>query len=181
VYGEEGAMEPLPLEDKVGSIILTLRGQRVIIDADLARLYGVSTKVLNQAVRRNRDRFPFDFAFILNEEEKKELVTNCDQFKNLRHSYNLPHAFTEHGAIMAASVLNSEQAIATSVIVVRAFVKMREALAQGATIGLKLGELEKRIDGHDEDIDAIFEAIRRLIGEPTRKKQIGFGRKEDEQ
>ena len=173
-------METARLLSDVDSTIITLRGQRVIVDADLARLYGVPTKSLNQAVRRNQSRFPYDFAFRLHRDEKIELVTNCDRFTNLKHSTTLPMAFTEHGAIMAASVLNSEHAITTSVIVVRAFVKMREALAEGANIGLKLCELEKRLDNHDEDIEAIFEVIRRMIGEPNKNKRIGFSKSDDE-
>ena len=170
--------EQYPL-DAIGSVIIVLRGRRVIIDADLAKLYGVSTKVLNQAVKRNHNRFPADFAFDLHRDEKIELVTNCDRFENLKHSTSLPLAFTEHGAIMAASVLNSEQAIVASVLVVRAFVRMRETLAAGALIGSKLCELEQRIDGHDEDIDAILETIRRLIDEPKPMHQIGFGREDE--
>jgi len=164
--------------DTVGAVIITLRGKRVIIDADLARLYGVSTKALNQAVRRNQDRFPADFAFALHQDEKNELVTNCDRFRNIKHSTALPLAFTEHGAIMVASVLNSPQSTSTSIFVTRAFVRMRETLAAGAWIGSKLCELEQRIDVHDEDIDAILEAIRRLIEKPEPKQRIGFGRDE---
>jgi hypothetical protein len=164
------------IETTIEPLILVLRGRRVIIDADLARLYGVRTKALNQAVKRNSSRFPADFAFRLSAEEKVELVTNCDHLEKIKYSKTLPTVFTEHGAIMAASVLNSEQAIATSVLVVRAFVRMRESLAAGAQVASKLGEIEQRIDGHDEDIDAILEAIRRLIDEPKPTHRIGFGR-----
>jgi hypothetical protein len=117
---------------KVGKIqqrILLIRGVKVIIDADLAEAYGVTTKALNQAVRRNADRFPPDFIFPLTKEEKKEVVTNCDHLRNLKYSPFSPCAFTEHGAIMAASVLNSSKAIEVSVFVVRAFVQLREAIA----------------------------------------------------
>ncbi len=165
-----------PIE-KIESIIIKLRGRNVILDADLARLYGVSTKALNQAVKRNEARFPPDFAFTLSESEKSELVTICDRFENIKHSSSLPRAFTEHGAIMAASVLNSEEAVRTSVFVVRAFVKMREMLVAGAQIGAKLTELERRIDGHDEDIKIIVETIRQLMDKPEPSpKQIGFRR-----
>ena len=108
--------------------ILVIRGQRVIVDADLAELYGTSTKSLNQAARRNRDRFPGDFVFQLTGEEKAEVVTVCDHLKKLRFSSTLPYAFTEHGAIMAASVLNKPLAVEVSVYVVRAFVRLREML-----------------------------------------------------
>ena len=165
-----------PIE-KVGSIIIKLRGRNVILDADLARLYGVSTAALNQAIRRNQERFPSDFAFWLTAEEKREVITKCDHLEKVKYSNVLPVAFSEHGAIMAASVLNSEEAIHTSVFVVRAFVKMRETLAAGAQVGAKLTELERRIEGHDEDIEIIVETIRRLIDKPEPSpRQIGFRR-----
>lgn len=168
---EIGAIEPL---------ILAIRGRRVIIDADLAQLYGVSTKVLNQAVARNRSRFPEDFAFRLTKMEKMELVTNCDRFKNLKHSTSLPRAYTEFGAIMAASVLNSPQAVRTSVFVVRAFVRMREVLAAGAEIALELAELRHRVDEHEQDIDSIFEAIRRIATTGVSSaRRIGFRMDDD--
>ena len=113
---------------RVGQIqqrILLVRGQKVIIDADIAEAYGVTTKALNQAIRRNADRFPSDFMFRLTKEEKQEVVTNCDHLQKLKFSSVNPRAFTEHGAIMAASVLNSNRAIEISVFVVRAFVQLR--------------------------------------------------------
>ena len=117
---------------KIGRIqqrILLIRGEKVIIDADLADAYGVTTKVLNQAIRRNADRFPSDFMFRLTKQEKLEVVTNCDHLQKLKYSPVNPYAFTEHGAIMVASVLNSPKAIEVSVFVVRAFVKLREMIA----------------------------------------------------
>lgn len=161
--------------ERVESVILVLRGRKVIIDADLARLYGVPTKVLNQAVARNINRFPSDFLFRLTREEKNELVTNCDQFRNLKHSVSLPSAFTEFGAIMAANVLNSEEAVRASVFVVRAFLRMREMLRAGAEIGMKLSELEHRLDDHDDVLREVISEIReqtRADPRPTRK--IGF-------
>jgi hypothetical protein len=109
--------------ERIERSILLIRGVKVILDADLAQLYGVSTKAFNQAVKRNRDRFPDDFTFRLTKEEKGEVVTNCDHLQRLRFSSVLPVAFTEHGAIMAATVLNSDRAIKLSVFVVRAFLK----------------------------------------------------------
>jgi hypothetical protein len=106
--------------------ILLIRGQRVMLDADLAMLYGVPTRVLNQAVRRNAKRFPQDFMFKLTQSEKNEVITICDHLKNLKYAKALPNAFTEHGAIMVASVLNTQRAMQVSVFVVRAFVKLRE-------------------------------------------------------
>jgi hypothetical protein len=130
----------LPLE-RVDRTIVFLRGQRVILDADLARLYGVTTKRLNQQVNRNRSRFPEDFMFQLTSEEKTEVVANCDHLSKLKFSPVFPYAFTEHGAIMAASVLNTPRAIETSVLVVRAFVRLREMVATHRELARKLAEL----------------------------------------
>jgi len=110
-----------------------------MLDADLAALYGVATKVLNQAVKRNQKRFPSDFSFRLTETEKNEVVTNCDHLSRLRFSHVLPYAFTEHGAIMLSSVLNSERAMETSVQVVRAFVRLREILSSNRELAHRLG------------------------------------------
>jgi len=150
----------------VDRTIVFLRGQRVILDADLARLYGVTTKRLNQQVNRNRSRFPEDFMFQLTSEEKTEVVANCDHLSKLKFSPVLPYAFTEHGAIMAASVLNTPRAIETSVLVVRAFVRLREMVATDRELARKLAELEVRFEDHDEKIEAIFEVIRQLMA-PT--------------
>ena len=114
----------IPLEF-IEEIIMSLRGQRVMLDRDLAALYGVSTKVFNQAVKRNESKFPTDFRFQLTKEEKQEVVTNCDHLKTLKYSPVLPYAFTEHGALIASNVLNSDQANAMSVYIVRAFVRLR--------------------------------------------------------
>jgi hypothetical protein len=165
--------------ERIDSLILLLRGTRVIIDADLARLYGVPNKALNQAIRRNASRFPPDFSFQLDEAEKRELVTNCDRFRTLKHSVVLPIAFTEFGAIMAASVLNSDEAVRTSVFIVRAFVRMREILSAGVDIGHRLAEHDHRLDEHDDSIRSIIAAIHGLTDgalKPARK--IGFGAKE---
>jgi hypothetical protein len=129
----------------IASLILDLRGGKVMIDADRADIYGVSTKVLNQAVRRNRERFPADFVFQLNEKEKMKVVTNYDHLARLKFSPNLPRAFTEHGAIMAATVLNSAQAVAMSVYVVRAFVRMRDQLAANTAILKRLAEIDRTL------------------------------------
>ena len=164
---------------KIEQTILLIRGQKVILDADLARLYGVSTKVLNQAVKRNQGRFPEDFSFRLTKEEKQEVVTNCDHLQNLRFFKGLPYAFTEHGAIMAANVLRSRQAIEASILVVRTFVKLREMVLARKELSQKLGELERRIGGHDEQIQFLFQTIRRLMTPPESapeppRRRIGF-------
>lgn len=155
--------------------IMLLRGQRVILDADLASLYGVETRVFNQAVKRNLDRFPQDFMFQLTPEEKKEVITNCDNLSRLKYSPSLPYAFTEHGAVMAATILNSSRAVEVSVYVVRAFVELRSILAAHEELSHRLDELEGRVGKHDEYIVLLVEAIRQLaLPEDGTDKRIGF-------
>lgn len=164
----------VPVE-RVESRILLIRGQKVIIDVDLALLYGVPTKALNQAIRRNIARFPADFVFQLTEKEKEEVVTNCDHLKKLKYSHQLPYAFSEHGAIMAANVLNSDRAMEASVFVVRAFIKLREMMATHKELAQKLAELEERLSTHDKAICSLFDAIREMMNPPVPKKRpIGF-------
>ena len=134
--------------ERITPLILSLRDERVIIDADLARLYGVSTRRLNEQVKRNTERFPADFVFRLSAAEKKEVVANCDHLRDLKFSPQLPLAFTEHGAIMAANVLKSPNAVSVSVFVIRAFVKLRRTLATHRELAAKLSELEGRIQCH---------------------------------
>lgn len=162
--------------DRIDGWILMIREHRVILDSDLACLYGVSTKALNQAIKRNLERFPPDFMFRLSQEEKKEVVTNCDHLKSIRFSHSLPFAFTEHGSIMAASVLNSRKAIEISVFVVRAFVRIRHVLSANKELAHKLGELERRVGGHDAVIRELVSAIRRLAEPPPSppRRRIGF-------
>lgn len=161
---------------EVEQSIFVIRGQKVIIDRDLAQLFGVPTKALNQAVRRHRDRFPGDFMFVLSKDERRELVTNCDRFESLKHSSASPHAFTEHGALMAANVLNSKRAIEASIWIVRTFVKLREVLATHKELATQLRELERKVGGHDHQIAALFEAIRKLMAPPPEKSKgkLGF-------
>lgn len=155
--------------------ILFLRGQKVMLDSDLATLYGVATKVLNQAVKRNRERFPEDFMFRLTQKEKKEVVTKCDHLQRLKFSPTLPYAFTEHGAVMLANVLNSPRAVQTGIQVVRAFVRLRQLFATHRELAQKLTELEHRLEGHDQKIHSIFKAIRQLMAPPGRpRRRIGF-------
>ena len=162
-----------------GSVrILTLRGRRIILDQDLAELYAVPTKRLNQQVRRNAGRFPVDFAFQLTASEWQELRSqNATSSWGGRRS--APFAFTEHGTVMAAAVLNSRRAIDTSIYVVRAFVSMRDALANARELSSRLDDLEKRLDQrlqkHDDDIAEILRAIRALMVPPDAKRRpIGF-------
>ncbi len=161
--------------ERIESRILVIRGHKVMLDTDLAGLYGTTTKALNQAVKRNADRFPPDFMFQLTRQEKDEVVTNCDHLRRLKYSPTLPYAFTEHGAVMLASVLNSPVAVQASIQVVRAFIRLRQILAAHKELARKLAELERRIEAHDEHIMALFEAIRQLTEPPEKpRKRIGF-------
>ncbi|MEW6187484.1 MAG: ORF6N domain-containing protein [Thermodesulfobacteriota bacterium] len=161
---------------RIEQAILQIRGLRVMVDADLSVLYGVTTKALNQAVKRNRDRFPGDFMFQLTQEEKREVVTNCDHLSRLRFSPVLPYAFTEHGVLMLANILNSDRAVQVSVQIVRTFVRLRETLATHADLARKITDMEKK---YDEQFRVVFEAIRQLMAPPAKpKRKIGFDLKE---
>ncbi len=175
--------QPIVAPAKVERSIMMIRGLKVILDADLAALYDVSTKALNQAIKRNKKRFPSDFMFRLTVAEKDEVVTNCDHLRRLKFSPVLPIAFTEHGAIMAATVLNSGQAIKVSLFVVRAFLKLREMLSTQKEFARKLDDLEKKFAEHDETFKIVFQSIRRLM-EPAPvppKRRIGFPTSQEQQ
>lgn len=155
--------------------ILVIRGCKVMLDADLAELYGITTKALNQGVKRNVERFPSDFMFQLSAEEKHEVVTNCDHLARLKFSASLPYAFTEHGALMLGNVLKSSRAIEVSLIVVRAFVQLREMLSTHKELALKLEELERKTTSHDQAIAGLIDAIRSLMQNPDALSgSIGF-------
>ena len=160
----------------VESRILFLRSQRVILDADIAKLYGVPVKRLNEQVKRNQERFPSDFMFQLTDKEHEVLRSQTATSKKGRGGRRYaPFAFTEHGAIMAASVLNSERAGQMSVFVVRAFVRLREMLATNRKLARKIDELENRLDTHDSAIQDLIEAIKELMMPPDPpRKSIGF-------
>ncbi len=167
----------VPIERAERSILL-IRNQKVMLDADLAELYGIETKRLNEQVKRNRERFPEDFMFQLTAEEKKKVVANCDHLQKLKFSSTLPYAFTEHGALMLANVLKSKRAIETSILVVRAFVRLRQILASHAELARKLEKMEKK---YDAQFRVVFDAIRQLMAPPeTKPRPIGFrtGKKE---
>jgi len=164
------------LANRVSSKILILRNQKVILDTDLAELYGVPVKRLNEQIKRNPQRFPDDFLFTLTSEEYQNLKSQ-DATSGSSHGGRryLPHAFTEHGAIMAATVLNSKRAIEMSVFVVRAFVEMRQAMAVNQQVVSKLSELEGRLDIHDAEIQDLVVAIQELIAPlPPNNRRIGF-------
>jgi len=173
----------------VQSMIMTIRGQRVILASDLAALYGVQTKALNQAVKRNMDRFPDDFVFQLTGEEAENILRSRSQIVTLKRGSNikyLPYAFTEHGAVMAANVLNSPRAVQMSIFVVRAFVRMRGMLGDTRELARQLAALEKelkeRLDVHEVAIVGILQRVMDLIDTPTLpdppRKHIGFTAKE---
>ena len=168
-------MKELIPHERIEQRIFLVRGHRVMIDRDLAELYGVRTKYLNQQVRRNIKRFPQEFMFSLTEEERDELVAICNRFKTMKHSSFLPYAFTEHGVAMLASVLKSGRAIKISIIIVKTFVKLREIISTHKELAYKLKELENRVEKHDSKIQVILQAIKQLL-EPSKepKRRIGF-------
>ena len=192
------AMKIMKPKKPIESLILNIRNQKVILDADLAELYGVPTKVFNQAVKRNADRFPADFCFQLTAKEwtdlksqigtfspeqaqKEGVAPNWSQFvtssKRHRGAAYRPTAFTEHGAIMAATVLNSPEAVAMSIFVVRAFMQMREHLATNAAILKRLAEIDKTLLGHDTALRAIWTKLQPLLvppPEPPPRRIKGF-------
>jgi len=172
----------LTLAPDVTGLIYSVRGQRVILDTNLARLYGVETFRFNEAVKRNRGRFPADFMFQLTAEERDSLTSQFPMSKPGRGGRRtLPYAFTEHGALMAANLLNSPRAVAMSVYVIRAFIKMREDLAANAAILKRLAEIDKTLLIHDVALREIFEKLRPLLAPPPLppKPEIGFHAKED--
>jgi len=160
--------------ETVENAIHLVRGQRVMLDSDLAGIYAVTTKRLNEQVRRNKKRFPGDFAFQLTIEEFADLRSQIATSKKGGRRYR-PWAFTEHGAIMLASILNSEVAVEASIRVVRAFVRLREMISANAELAAKFAQLERRLDSHDEAIAQLFAAIRQLLAPaPEKKREIGF-------
>lgn len=161
--------------DRLSSRIVPIRGRRVMIDADLAALYGVTTKAFNQAVKRNLARFPADFVFQVTASEKEQVVTICDHLANLRYSASLPYAFTEHGAIMAATVLRSPAAVEMSVYVVRAFVQMRSLANAHRELAAKIAAIDKKVGDHDAALRDLIQIVRSLTAPPAKKRRpIGF-------
>ena len=158
--------------------IFEIRKQKVMIDADLAKLYGVQTKRLNEAVKRNKKRFPNDFIFKLTKDERNELVANCDRFNKLKHSTVMPNAFTEGGVAMLSSILNSDTAIQINVQIVRAFIHIKQLLLTETSIRLTVQALEHRMDKNEENTQLIMNTIQQMLNppEPEKKKtKMGFG------
>jgi hypothetical protein len=163
--------------DDIAARIHTVRGVRVMLDADLAVLYGVTTSRLNEQVKRNQHRFPPDFMFRVTREEVTSLISQFAISKKGRGGrHKLPNAFTEHGAVMAATILNSPRAVQMSIFVVRAFLRLREWVVGQAELAARLADLERRVGAHDHELKAIIQAIRSMLEPPTPpRKQIGFG------
>jgi phage regulator Rha-like protein len=164
-------------QNEIEQRIFLIRRHKVMVDRDLAELYGVETKNLNRQVKRNKERFPDEFMFQLNAQEKEELVTKCHRFQSMKHATVLPYVFTEYGVIMLASVLNSDRAVKMSIYIVKTFVKLREILSTNQALAQKLDQLEQKIEKHDQAIRSIFDAIRRLMvpeSDYYKKTRIGF-------
>lgn len=187
-------MPPSSVMPRIEGRIQLVRGLRVMIDADLAALYGVPTKALNQAVKRNRERFPFDFMFQLDAPEKAEVVTKCDHLQQLKFSKSLPFAFTEYGAVALANVLASAQAVEMGIYVVRAFVQLRQASAVHADLAKRLADLElttERLELAQDtfsrntrnQLRQVIETLRELTTPPepapVSKRPIGFLHQEE--
>jgi hypothetical protein len=172
-------------KEAISPTLYTVRNEPVVLDSDLALLYGVETRVFNQAIRRNRHRFPPDFAFPLTKEEWSLVRSQIVTLKRGRgqHRKYLPWAFTEHGAIMAATILNSERAVAMSVYVVRAFVKMRRELLTNATLEARLENIEKSLLTHDAALRDVYQKLKPLLLPPPEKprRRIGFHSEENPQ
>lgn len=171
----------MKIKKPVETLILTLRGQKVLLDLNLAEIYGVETRALNQAVKRNQDRFPDDFVFELTREEILSISQTVTSLPNLKFSKQV-QAFTEHGALMAASVLNSPEAVEMSVFVIRAFVRVREQLVANAAILKRLAEIDKTLLEHDSVLRGIWKKLQPLLApppEPPRKRIKGFNPHDD--
>jgi ORF6N domain len=166
--------EIIPIERVVQSI-RRIRGQKVLLDSDLAALYGVTTGNLNKAVSRNRDRFPSDFMFQLSAGETEDLLFQIGRSKGRGGRRHRPYAFTEQGIAMLSSILNSDRAIKVNIAIMRAFVKLRQLLETNRELARKFSELERRVGKHDQEIAAILEAIRQLMTPPEKpRREIGF-------
>lgn len=169
--------ELIPIE-RVAQRILSLRGERVLLDRDLAALYGVETRVLNQAVKRNANRFPGDFVFVLSRNEIERISQIVTSSSRLKFSKQV-RAFTEEGVAMLSSVLKSHRAVKVNIAIMRAFVQLRETLETNRELARKFAELEKHVGKHDEEIDAIIDAIRQLMAPPEKpRREIGFHMRE---
>lgn len=165
-------MSNLIPQEVIHQRIFFIRGEKVMIDRHLAELYGVDTRSLNQAVKRNRERFPESFMFQLTSEERDEVITICDNLAPLRYARTLPYAFTEHGVAMLSSVLKSRRAIQVNIQIIQTFVQLRRMLIDHKELARRLDELEKK---YDAQFKMVFDALRQLLAPPEKpKREIGF-------
>jgi hypothetical protein len=167
-------------EKEILDCIIRVRGKKVMMDRDLASIYGVSTKRLNEQVKRNISRFPEDFMFQLTNDEKLEVVAICDHLKSLVFSHHLPYAFTEHGAVMLACVLNSEKAIQANIQIVRVFTAIRELALLNKDLLAKMEQIDEKIGMHDKEISVIFSTLKKMLEPepPQKRNRIGFRKDE---
>ena len=162
-------------QETIENRILMIRGLKVMIDRDLAQLYGVSTKRLNEQVKRNIERFPGNFMFQLSEQEKSDVVAICDHLSELKFSHQLPFAFTEHGVAMLASVLNSDRAVKMSIFIINTFIRLRQILYTHKGLTNKVERIEGRVVLHEKAIQEINQVLEELVTpKPEKKKKIGF-------
>jgi len=165
-------------QERIESKIFLIRGKKVMLDRDLAILYGVETRVFKQAVRRNMDRFPQDFMLELTQQEKEEVITICDNPESIKFSPANPYVFTEQGVAMLSSVLNSKRAIKVNIEIMRAFTRLRELMISHKDLASKIEEIEKKFKEHDKNFILIFKAIRELLEKPKEPEgksvPIGF-------
>jgi phage regulator Rha-like protein len=171
------SVELIITEEFIMSKILLIRNEKVMIDSDLATLYGVTTKQLNQQVKRNIKRFPSNFMFQLTEIEKEMVLANCDHLKKLKFSSTLPYVFTEHGTMMLGNVLSSDRAIEFSIKIVEAFIKMREFLSNSLTSKIDIEEIKKRLDNNDKNVELLFSYLDEMIEKNENKlerNKIGY-------
>lgn len=169
----------IPSTDTIEKRIYLVRCRKVMLDTDLATLYRVPTKRLNEQVKRNRNRFPDDFMFRLTTEEKTEVIANCDHLKSLKFSAQLPYAFTEQGVAMLSSILNSETAVQVNIQIIRTFTKIRQMIAFNKDLRRKIEDLEVRYNKHDKKFQIVFETLKKFLDPPPSppekpKRQIGF-------
>lgn len=157
--------------------IIVLRDVKVMIDKDLAELYGITTKQLNQQVKRNIKRFPEDFMFQINQEEKDDIISSFKHLNSLKFSTSLPYVFTEHGAVMLASIINSDKAIAVNIQVVRVFIQIRQALADNTDMRLEIEKIRKKTDNNTKNIEMVFQYLDELLDKrenPKPRTKIGY-------
>ena len=174
---ENNKEKSLVPDDLIASRILFIRDQKVMIDSDIAELYGVETKRLNEQVKRNSSRFPSNFMFELTKEEKAQVVANCDHLEKLKFSPVLPKVFTEHGIMMVANVLTSERAINVSIQIIEVFIKMREILTDNLSLKLEIEEIKKKLTNHSKNIELVFNYLDELIDKKENekpRKEIGY-------